>query len=253
MMNKAFSLENKTALITGGASGLGFAMAKAMVQAGATVVITSIAQNEIDDALEVLGDAGRGYLSDVTDLEGIPAFVAQVEEEVGPIDIFVSNAGNHLKKYVLDTTDAEYLNVLNVHLLGGFAMTREIAKYMVERKSGSIIFITSMSAIFGLTGTVAYTSAKSALKGMARELASELSPDGVRVNAIAPGFIESRLLRQAFNNDPAREEKVLGRTPMNRLGSPEDIGQVAVFLSSDAAGYITGVELPVDGGTSIGF
>ncbi len=252
-MSKAFRLDNKIALITGGASGLGLAMAKSMVEAGAKVIITSIAQNEIDDALVELGPAGSGYLSDVTDLEAIADFIEKVEKEVGPIDIFVSNAGNHLKKDAVQTTDVEYMNVLNVHLLGGFAMTREVSKNMLTRKSGSIIFITSMAAIFGINGTVAYTSAKSALKGMTRELATELSPHGIRVNAIAPGFIESRLLRQAFNNDPQREQKVLGRTPMNHLGVPEDIGNVAVFLSSEAAGYITGVELPVDGGTSIGF
>jgi len=248
-----FRMDNKIALITGGASGLGLAMAKAMIQVGAKVVVTSIAQEEIDAALVELGENSYGYLSDVTDLEGVPSFISKVESEVGQIDVLVSNAGNHLKKFVLEISDQEFLNVLNVHVLGGFALSREVAKSMVKRGSGSILFITSMAAIFGLTGTVAYTAAKSALKGMTRELASELSSLGIRVNAIAPGFIESRLLRQAFDNDPEREKKVLGRTPMGRLGTPEDIGQVAVFLSSKAAQYITGVEIPVDGGTSIGF
>lgn len=252
-MNNPFSLEGKLALITGGTTGLGFAMAESIINAGGRVVVTSIIDEDIKTACEKLGDKCIGIWNDVTDLKKLPQFVEKVEKEVGPIDILISNAGNHLKKHILDTTDEEFLRVLNVHLLGGFSLTREVAKNMVKRKSGSIIFITSMAAIFGVTSTVAYTASKSALKGMVRELASELSPDGVRVNAIAPGFIESQLLRQAFANDPAREQKVLSRTPMRKLGTPKDIGDVAVFLSSPAARYITGVELPVDGGTSIGF
>ena len=252
-MNNPFSLEGKIALITGGTTGLGFAMAEAIINAGGKVVITATTEKNIELACEKLGKNCVGFFNDVSELNKLPQFVEKVEKEVGPIDILINNAGNHLKKYVLDTTDEEFFRVVNVHLLGGFSLTREVAKYMVKRKSGSIIFITSMSAIFGLTNTVAYTASKSALKGMVRELASELSPDGVRVNAIAPGFIESKLMRQAFSNDPEREKKVLSRTPMRKIGTPQDIGDVAVFLSSPAAKYITGVELPVDGGTSIGF
>lgn len=252
-MNDNFSLDGKIALITGGTTGLGFAMAQSIVKAGGKVVVTTIMEADLKSAKEILGDSCVGYINDVTDTENHPAFIEQVEREVGPIDIFISNAGNHLTKNVLETTDAEFLNVLNVHLLGGFSLTREVAKKMVERKEGSIIFITSMSAIYGLPKTVAYTASKSALKGMVRELATELSPFGVRINAIAPGFIESKLLRHAFDSNPGREDKVLSRLPMKRLGDPEDIGNIAVFLSSPAAKYITGVELPVDGGISIGF
>ena len=124
---------------------------------------------------------------------------------------------------------------------------------MIERRSGSILFITSMAAIFGIPQVVAYTAAKSACTGMVRALATELSPHGVRVNAIAPGWIETDMTRKAMDGDPERRRKILGRTPMGRFGETDDIGQAAVFLCSPAAKFITGVVLPVDGGASIGF
>ena len=165
----------------------------------------------------------------------------------------VSNAGNHLKKPSLQTSDEEFLNVINTHVLSGFALARESARRMTARGEGSILFIGSMSAIFGLTDTPAYTASKSALLGMTRELATEYSPHGVRVNIIMPGFIESQMMRAVFQRDPAREQRVLGRTPMARIGNPSDIGNAAAFLLSPAAGFITGAQLVVDGGMSIGF
>ena len=126
-------------------------------------------------------------------------------------------------------------------------------KKMIPRSKGSIINISSMSALYGMTEVVAYSSSKSALIGLTRTLASEYALTGIRVNAIAPGFIESKMFLEIMEKDPVRKKKILERTPMGCFGRPEDIGNAAAFLASDAAAFITGVVLPVDGGNSIGF
>jgi len=132
-------------------------------------------------------------------------------------------------------------------------MTRECGKRMVNRKSGSIIMITSMAAIYGIDRVVAYTASKSAVGGMVKALTTEFSPYNVRINAVAPGFIETPMMLTAMNGDPSRRDKAMDRTPMGTWGKPDDVGWAAVFLASDAAKFITGVSLPVDGGNSIGF
>ncbi|HET6722893.1 MAG TPA: SDR family oxidoreductase, partial [Chitinophagaceae bacterium] len=134
-----------------------------------------------------------------------------------------------------------------------FAISREVVKQMLKQKRGSIINISSMAAQYGLPKVIAYSASKTAIDGMTRAMAVELSPKGIRVNAIAPGFIITDMTDKALNSDPERKSKVFGRTPMGYMGQPSDIGDAALFLASDAAKYITGVVLPVDGGNSIGF
>lgn len=143
--------------------------------------------------------------------------------------------------------------MLNTHLYGAFALTRAAIPGMAGKGGGSILFISSMNALIGMPRTVAYSAAKTAYLGMVRSLATELAEENIRVNAIAPGWIESDLLAQALSKDPARKKKILDRTPMHRFGAPEDIGRAAVYLCSPAARFVTGVVLPVDGGASIGF
>jgi NAD(P)-dependent dehydrogenase (short-subunit alcohol dehydrogenase family) len=124
---------------------------------------------------------------------------------------------------------------------------------MLRRRHGSVIFIASMASLFGIPGVFAYSAAKSACLDMVRALATEVSPSGVRVNAIAPGWIETEMSRQAMAGDPARKRRILARTPLGRFGEPDDIGTAAVYLCSPAAKFVTGAVLPVDGGVSIGF
>ncbi|HSC70627.1 MAG TPA: SDR family oxidoreductase, partial [Candidatus Methylomirabilis sp.] len=190
---------------------------------------------------------------DVTDLSTIPALVQRIEEGFGPLDILVNNAGNHLKRPAVDTTDADLASILETHLFGSFALTRECGRRMTGRRRGSIIMIASMAALFGIPQVTAYSAAKSALTGLTRALAVEFSPHGVRVNAIAPGWIDTMLSRKAFEGDPARKQRILDRTPMGSLGEILDVGYAAVYLSSPAAKFVTGIVLPVDGGASIGF
>ncbi|NDH55057.1 MAG: SDR family oxidoreductase, partial [Betaproteobacteria bacterium] len=177
----------------------------------------------------------------------------QAEKLAGPISILINNAGVHLKKPSAETSDAEFAAVLQTHVMGAFALTREAGRRMIERKSGSILFTASMASLFGIPLVVAYSAAKSAYVGMVRSLATEWGPQGVRVNAIAPGWIASPMLDKALSGDAARKAKILGRTPMAQFGEPDDIGWAAVYLCSPAAKFVTGVVLPVDGGAAIGF
>lgn len=252
-LNAIFSLEGKTALITGGGSGLGLAMAGAFVEAGAEVIITGRTEEKLQEACSGMGPGAHYEVNDVTDLKSLPGLVEAVEKRYGPIDVLVNNAGINLKKHATEVTDREFRDIIETDLTGLFALTREVSKRMVKRGEGSIINITSMAALYGISGVVAYSSAKTGLVGMTRTLAVDLSPHGVRVNAIAPGFIETPMLRKAMESDPERKRRVLERTPMRSFGQPDDIARAALFLASDAARFVTGVNLPVDGGNSIGF
>jgi NAD(P)-dependent dehydrogenase (short-subunit alcohol dehydrogenase family) len=248
-----FRLDNELALITGGGSGLGLAMARCMADAGARVLLAGRREVVLQQAVESIGPRAHYLCHDVNQLREAPALVAKVRDQFGPITIAVNNAGIHLKKPALETTEDEFMQVLTTHVLGAHAISRAVAPGMIERRGGSILFIASMASLIGVPQVVAYSAAKTAYLGMVRALAAELSPRGVRVNAIAPGWIESGMARDVLRNDPERERKVLGRTPMGTLGMAEDVGMAAVYLSSPAAKFITGVVLPVDGGASIGF
>ena len=210
-------------------------------------------EETLRQAVAAVGPGAEYIVHDVTELADSPALVAEVSQRFGPITILVNNAGIHLKKPALETTEEEFLKVLTTHVLGAHAMSRAVAPGMIERRAGSILFIASMASLFGIPQVVAYSAAKSAYLGMVRALATELSPHGVRVNAIAPGWIDTEMTRKALSGDPARKEKILSRTPMGRFGDVDDVGMAAVYLSSPAAKFITGVVLPVDGGVSIGF
>jgi NAD(P)-dependent dehydrogenase (short-subunit alcohol dehydrogenase family) len=249
----AFDLSGQTALITGGGTGLGFAMAKCFVASGAKVVLVGRRKEELERASASLGKNAFALVGDVTKLETAPKIIDRAEQLAGAISILVNNAGVHLKKPAIETSDTEFANVLQTHVYGAFALTREAGKRMVSRKSGSVLFTASMSSLMGLPLIVAYSAAKSAYVGIVRTLASEWGPDGLRVNAIAPGWIASDMLDQALSGDPGRKAKILGRTPLKKFGEPEDIGWAAVYLCSPAAKFVTGVVLPVDGGAAIGF
>jgi gluconate 5-dehydrogenase len=171
----------------------------------------------------------------------------------GPVTILINNAGIHLKKPAEQTTDEEFAGVLQTHVFGAFALTREVGRRMIQRRSGSILFIASMASFMGVPNIVAYTTAKTACVGLVRSLATEWGPHGVRVNAIAPGWIDSDMLEQALSGDPGRRTKILNRTPLGHFGKSDDIGWAAVYLASPAARFVTGVVLPVDGGASESF
>lgn len=245
--------ENKIAIITGGGSGLGFAIAKKFVENGITTVIAGRDEEKLKRAKEQLGDLCHAKICDVSDLGSIPAFVNEVIREFGQVDILVNNAGINQKKEFTEVTDEEFQKIITTNLTAVFVMSREVVKDMLKRRSGCIINISSMAAQYGLPKVIAYSASKTAIDGMTRAMAVELSPKGIRVNAIAPGFIYSDMTAKALDSDPERKAKVFGRTPMGMMGQPEDIGNAAMYLAGDAAKYVTGVVLPIDGGNSIGF
>jgi NAD(P)-dependent dehydrogenase (short-subunit alcohol dehydrogenase family) len=252
-MEKPFSLKGEIALITGGGSGLGLGIATCFVKAGARVVLVGRRANVLQAAAKKLGKNALVEAHDITELEAAEALIQSVNKRVGPISILVNNAGIHLKKLAVDTTPAEFNAVLQTHVVAAFALTRAVLPGMIKRKHGNILFTASMASLFGIPYVSAYSAAKSAYLGLVRSLATEVSTHGVRVNAIAPGWIESDMMRKALDSDPARKAKILGRTPMNCFGKAEDIGWAATYLCSPAGRFVTGAVLPVDGGASIGF
>lgn len=250
---EAFSLQGETALVTGGGSGLGFAIAKAFAGAGARVILVGRREDQLKAAAARIGPLALTAVFDVTKAAEAPDFVAGVEQSAGPITILVNNAGTHVKKTLEEHTLEDFHQILNTHVVGAFALSRAVAPSMKKQGRGNILFTASMTSLMGMPKVVAYSAAKSAYLGLIRSLAVELSPVGIRVNGIAPGWIETEILRRAVLPDPERKAKILGRTPMARFGQPEDIGWAAVYLCSPAARFLTGVVLPVDGGASIGF
>lgn len=253
-LQEQFSLAGQTAVVTGGSTGLGLAITRCMVAAGAKVVVLSIEPKEQGRA--ALAEFGAGavyYPFNITDTDGTQAMVDRIIAEQGPVSILVNNAGNHCKKPIEEMTVEEYCSVLNVHLVGAFALTKALVPHMKANKRGSILFQASMTSYIGQPNVAGYSTAKAGYLGLVHTLATECGADGVRVNAIAPGWIDTPMFHKATDNDPPRLAKILGRIPMNGVGDPGDIGMAAVFLSSPAARYITGVCLPVDGGALIGF
>ena len=252
-MTQTPSLAGRNALVTGGGSGLGFSMAQAFIAAGARVCISGRRESVLADAVVQLGPNATYVIGDVTKADDRLQMVDAVTSKWGAISILVNNAGQSLKKPALEVTDEEFDQLFDTHVKAAFSLTREVARDMIEQGQGSILFIASMASYMGVPQIVGYTAAKTALLGLTRALAAEWSEFGVRVNAIAPGWISTPMTDRAFAGDPARKAKVLSRTPMKRMGEPSDIGQTAAFLCSDAAKFITGQCISVDGGASIGF
>jgi NAD(P)-dependent dehydrogenase (short-subunit alcohol dehydrogenase family) len=253
-MHVPFRLDGEVAIITGGATGLGFGMASCFVASGAKVVLIGRREEELKNAVAVLGPAASYVRHDVTEHHKANELIEAATRTAGaPPSILINNAGVHLKKPAVETSPEEFLTVLNTHVIGSHALTQAALPGMIARKHGSVIFIASMASLFGIPKVIAYSAAKSAYVGMVRTLATEVSADSVRINAIAPGWIDSQMMRTALDGDPARRDKILGRTPMGRFGDADDIGWAAVYLCSSAAKFVTGIVLPVDGGASIGF
>lgn len=243
----------KLAIVTGGGSGLGYAIAEKLVKNNIYTVIIGRNEEKLIKAKNNLGE-GCSYITfDLADLKQIPGMVDQVKNKYGKVDILVNNAGIHLKKPFLEVTDEDFQNVLLTNLIAVFSLSREVGKKMVDAKSGSIINISSMAAKYGLPQVIAYTAAKSAIEGLTRGMAAELSSTGVKVNCVAPGFIKTDMSSKALNNDPERKDRVMKRTPMGKLGDPSDVAEAVYFLATDASKFITGSCITVDGGNSIGF
>lgn len=244
---------NRIAIVTGGASGLGFAIARKFVQNDINVILIGRDKSRLKLACETLGSHTDFMGCDLSELEELPGVVKKITEMHGRIDILVNNAGMHLKKPMSDVSDEEFQKVILTNQTAMFSLTREVSRIMQQQCSGVILNISSMASIYGLPNVIAYTASKSAIEGMTRAMAVELASFGIRVNCIAPGFIKTNMSTLALEKDPERKKKVLSRTPLGRLGKPDEVADAALFLVSATSSFITGIVLPVDGGNSIGF
>ena len=246
-----FRLDGRLAVVTGASRGIGAAIAIALAEAGADVVGISRGMlpdgGETGAAVRATGREFTGIAADLADVDGIAAALAAIADLGRPVDILINNAGIAERTPAEDHTDAQWASVISVNLTAPFALARELGRGMLQRGSGRIVFIASMTSFQGGVNVVSYTAAKSAVVGVVHALANEWAGRGVGVNAIAPGYIETELTLGA-SNDPGRVAAQTPRIPMGRWGRPSDIAGAAVFLASDAAAYVHGVTLPVDGG-----
>ena len=246
-------LNNKVAVITGGAgiNGLGFATARQMAAQGARIVILDLERANPAGAAARLGEGHLGLVGDVTDKASCEAAVAAVIKAFGRIDILVNNAGITQPVKTLEITGADYDRILDVSLRGTLYMSQAVLPSMREHKGGSIVCISSVSAQRGggIFGGPHYSAAKAGVLGLARAMAREFGGDGIRVNCIAPGLIETDITQGKLS--PERKKDIEGTIPLARLGRADDVAGACVFLGSDLSAYCTGITLDVNGGMLI--
>jgi len=251
-----FSLEGKTALITGASYGIGFAIATAYAEAGANIVFNDINQDAVNRGLAAYAEKGikaHGYVCDVTDEDGIIAMVAQIEKEVGLIDILVNNAGIIKRVPMHEMPAKDFRQVIDIDLNGPFIVSKAVLPTMMKRRSGKIINICSMMSEFGRETVSAYAAAKGGLKMLTKNIASEYGEYNIQCNGIGPGYIatpQTAPLRetQADGSRHPFDQFIIAKTPAARWGEAEDLQGPAVFLASEASDFVNGLILYVDGG-----
>jgi gluconate 5-dehydrogenase len=242
------ALDGKTAVVTGGSRGIGLAIARAMTRAGAKVLIASRSPDSVGHAVSELGGETCGFAADVSQEADVAALAKSALAQLGRVDILVNNAGiNPYFKRTEHTPLSEWQHIIDVNLTGVFLCTQAFGRAMLEQGSGSIVNITSVAAHTGLTRGAAYCAAKAGVEAMAKSLTKDWAVRGVRVNNIAPGYVKTDLTEGLAANDALRGG-IEARTPMGRLAEPHEMAGAAVFLASDAASYISGATIAVDGG-----
>ena len=246
-MATTLDLSGKVAIVTGGSRGIGRAIALALGRAGAKVVVNYRSRKEDAQAVAEQID-GLAVQADVSTTEGCTQLIEAAQALGQGLHILVNNAGITKDGLMLRMTDEEWNTVLDTNLNSVFRLTRSAASVMMQQRAGSIINITSISGIRGNAGQANYAASKAAVAGMTRSLAKEIARRGVRLNCVAPGFIETDMVN-AMN--PKVVDGVKKAIPMRRLGTPEDVAQVVLFLASEHASYVTGQEWVVDGGLAI--
>lgn len=239
-----FSLEGKVVLVTGASRGIGKAIATQLQELGATVLGTATSEHGADKISEYLG-AGHGLVLNVTNDESISALFETIKDNHGAIDILVNNAGITRDNLIMRMKDEEWNDIIDTNLSSIFKISKTVLRPMMKKRNGRIINIGSVVGSMGNAGQVNYATAKAGLLGFTKSLAREVASRGITVNTIAPGFIDTDMTQTLTDE---QKEGIFSQVPANRLGKPEEIASAVAFLASDAAGYITGETLHVNGG-----
>lgn len=251
-----FSLHGKVAWITGGSYGIGFAIASALAEAGATIVINSLRKESVEQAMQdyrAIGIEAHGFVCDVTDEEAVNALAAKIEQEIGVVDILVNNAGMIKRIPMHEMSVSDFREVVDVDLTAPFIVSKAVIPSMMRKGHGKIINICSMMSELGRETVSAYASAKGGLKMLTRNIASEYGAYNIQCNGIGPGYIatpQTAPLRepQADGSPHPFDSFILSKTPAGRWGTPDDLKGAAVFLASEASNFVNGHILYVDGG-----
>ena len=251
-MNKiSYGLGEKVCLITGGAQGIGEACARLFLEQGAKVVIVDIHNERGQSLASQLQQQGHEILfiaSDIGNKVEVDAVIKQVIAQYGRLDVLVSNAGIFKAAPFLEVSESDFDEVLRVNLKGAFLMGQAAARVMKDQGGGAIVHMSSVNGVLAIPEIASYNVSKGGLNQLTRAMALALADDGIRVNAVAPGTIATELASKAVLTSEEARNKILGRTPMKRLGDPSEVAHVVAFLASDAASYMTGEVITVDGG-----
>jgi 2-deoxy-D-gluconate 3-dehydrogenase len=252
MVRYSFRIDDRIAVVTGAASGMGRTFAVALAQAGADVVIADLpAQQEgaQETAAQVQAAGRRALVAplDVTQVPTIQAMVARVLDEWGRIDILVNNAGINIRQYAVDVTEEAWDRIIDTNLKGVMFCAQAVGRHMIARGGGKIINVASQIGLVGYYQRITYCAAKAGVVNMTRVLALEWAPHGINVNAIAPTFVRTALVDKLLQ-DPEIEREVVSRIPLGRVAEPEDIAGAVIFLASPASDFCTGHTLLIDGG-----
>jgi 3-oxoacyl-[acyl-carrier protein] reductase len=236
----------RSVLVTGGNRGIGLAIARAFLSAGDRVAVTS-RSGKLPDELD--SASALAVCCDVTDTASVDAAFTEVEAAHGPVEVLVANAGITADTLLMRMSDDDFTGVLDTNLTGAFRCVRRASKGMIRLRRGRIVLISSVVGLYGSPGQVNYAASKAGLVGLTRSIARELGSRNVTANVVAPGFVATDMTAQL---PEARQKEILGQVPLGRYAEAEEIAGVVRFLASDAAGYITGAVVPVDGGLGMG-